>query len=47
MQEIIVKVRYFTRGLSKILKKGNFNFSFASGPFQKSSFISYVLSDQV
>ena len=28
MQEIILKVRYFESGLSKILKKGNFIFFF-------------------
>ena len=28
MQEILSKVRYFERGLSKSLKKGNFIFSF-------------------
>ena len=27
MHEIILKVRYFERGLSKSLKKGNFEFS--------------------
>ena len=27
MQEIVLKVRYFERGLSKSLKKGNFFFS--------------------
>ena len=31
MQEIILKVRYFERGLSKSLKKGNFIF-FLSNP---------------
>ena len=33
MQEIILKVKYFERGLSKSLKKGNFIFSFESSPF--------------
>ena len=28
MQEIVLKVKYFERGLSKSLKKGNFIFSF-------------------
>ena len=32
MQEIILKVKYFERGLSKSLKKGNFNFSFEPSP---------------
>ena len=34
MQETILKVRYFERGLSKSLKKGNFNFSAKPSPFQ-------------
>ena len=34
MQETILKVRYFERGLSKRLKKGNFNFSAKPSPFQ-------------
>ena len=34
MQEIILKVRYFERGLSKSYKKGNFPFSFKLSPFQ-------------
>ena len=33
MQEIVLKVRYFERGLSKSLKKANFIFSFESSPF--------------
>ena len=33
MQEILLKVRYFERGLSKRLKKGNFIFSFDPVPF--------------
>ena len=32
MQEIILKVKYFERGLSKSLKKGNFIFSFEPSP---------------
>ena len=35
MQEIILKARYFERGLSKSLKKGNFIFSFTPSPFQQ------------
>ena len=35
MQEIILKVRFFERRLSKSLKKGNFIFSFESSPFQQ------------
>ena len=34
MQEIILEVRYFERGLSESLKKGNFIFSFEPSPFQ-------------
>ena len=34
MQELILKERYFERGLSKRLKKGNFIFSFELSPFQ-------------
>ena len=34
MQEIILKVRYFERGLLKSLKNGNSNFSFKLSPFQ-------------
>ena len=33
MQEIILKARYFERGLSKSLKKGNFLSSFEPSPF--------------
>ena len=33
MQEIILKVRYFERGLSKSLRKGNFIFSSHLVPF--------------
>ena len=59
MQEILLKTRYFERGLSKSLKKVNFIFSFEPSPFclpfalknmkqiQKNSFIRYILSDQV
>ena len=32
--KIILKVKYFERGLSKSLKKGNFIFSFKPSPFQ-------------
>ena len=35
MQEIILKVRYCERGLSKSLEKGNFLFSFEPSPFQQ------------
>ena len=35
MQEILLKVRYFERGSSKSLKKGNFIFSFKPSPFQQ------------
>ena len=35
MQEIVLKARYFERGLSKRLKKGNFIFSFEPSPFQQ------------
>ena len=34
MQEILLKVRYFERGLSKSLTKVNFVFSFEPSPFQ-------------
>ena len=34
MQEIILEVKYFERGLSESLKKGNFIFSFEPSPFQ-------------
>ena len=30
----LLKVRYFERGLTKSLKKGNFIFSFEHSPFQ-------------
>ena len=33
MQEILLKIRYFQRGLSKSLKKVNFIFSFEPSPF--------------
>ena len=33
MQEILLKVIYFERGLSESLKKGNFVFSFDPSPF--------------
>ena len=33
MQEILLKIRYFERGLSKTFKKVNFNFSFEPSPF--------------
>ena len=33
MQEILLKVRYFERGLSKSLRKVNFIFSFEPSPF--------------
>ena len=36
MQEILLKVRYFERGLLKSLKKGNFIFSFEPSTFQNS-----------
>ena len=32
MQEIILKIRYFERGLTKTFKKVNFNFSFQPVP---------------
>ena len=35
MQEIILKVKYFERGSSKSLKKGNFMFSFEPSPFEQ------------
>ena len=65
MQEILLKIRYFERELSKSLKRVNFIFSFEPSPFiknnrglelvgfqvtkqvQRSSFISYILPDQV
>ena len=33
MQKILLKIRYFERGLSKTLKKDNFIFSFEPSPF--------------
>ena len=39
MQEIILKVRYFDRGLSKSLRKGNFIFSFEPSPFQQTKLL--------
>ena len=33
MQEIILKIQYFERGLSKSLKEGEFNFSSEPNPF--------------
>ena len=33
MQEIVLKVRHFERGLSKSLKKGNFIFTFEPSSF--------------
>ena len=38
MQEIILKVKYFERGLSKSLKKGNFIFSFEPSPFNRQNY---------
>ena len=38
MQEIILKVRYFERRLSKSLKNGNFIFSFEPVPFSKQNY---------
>ena len=38
MQETILKVRYFGRGLSKSLKKGNFLFSFEPSPFHRQNY---------
>ena len=35
MQEIVLKVRYFERGLSKCLKKGNFFFLSNPVPFNR------------
>ena len=39
MQEIILKIRYFERGLSKSLKKVNFIFSFEPSPFNGQSYL--------
>ena len=38
MQEILLKIRYFERGLSKSLKKGKFIFSFEPSPFNRQSY---------
>ena len=38
MQEIILKVRYFERGLSKSLKKGNFIFFSNPVPFNRQNY---------
>ena len=38
MQEIILKVRYFERGLSKSLKKGNFIFLPNPVPFNRQNY---------
>ena len=38
MQEIILKVRYFVRGLSKTLKNVNFIFSLNPVPFNGKSY---------
>ena len=38
MQEILLKIRYFGRGLSKSLKKVNLMFSFKPIPFSGQSF---------
>ena len=38
MQDIILKVRYFERGLSKSLKKGNFIFLSNSVPFNSQNY---------
>ena len=38
MQEILFKIRYFERGLSKSLKKVNFIFSFEPSPFNGQSY---------
>ena len=38
MQEIILKVRYFERRLSKSLEKGNFIFSFEPVPFNRQNY---------
>ena len=37
-QKIILKVRYFERGLSKRLKRGNFIFSFETVPFKRQNY---------
>ena len=38
MQEIVLKVRYFERGLSKSLKKGNFIFLPNPVPFNRQNY---------
>ena len=38
MQEILLKVRYFERGLSKSLKKGNLFFFFNPVPFNSQNY---------
>ena len=38
MQEIILKVKYFERGLSKSLKKGNFIFLLNLVPFNRQNY---------
>ena len=38
MQEILLKIRYFDRGLLKSLKKVNFIFSFEPSPFNGQSY---------
>ena len=38
MQEILLKVRYFERGLSKSLKKGNFIFFSNPVPFNRQNY---------
>ena len=38
MQEILLKIRYFERGLSKSLKKVSFIFSFEQVPFNGQSY---------
>ena len=38
MQEILLKIRYFERGLSKSLKKVKFIFSFEPVPFNGQSY---------
>ena len=38
MQEILSKVRYFERGLSKSFKKGNFILSFEPSPFNRQNY---------
>ena len=38
MQEILSKVRYFERGLSKSFKKDNFILSFEPSPFNRQNY---------